>query len=347
MKRQKEIDILKALAAFMVILIHVTATPVTVLASGTVQEILMLVNRFSKPSVPIFFFVSGLMLQRSTQNRTFQYGRFLGRRAARVLIPYVFWCIVYYAWFLASGTYSPDLRFFCWNLFSGKLMYHLYFIPAILQFYLLFGVFRGIVMRYSKRWVLPVVFCLNVLEILWIPQLYYGRCFATYLTVFTAGCYAGDSFERFRAWASRRSVTLFSGSLTVLLGFVYTLQFSQQLRQEPVIFANDRLIFLLFSLAMSIFGCGLVIALADSSDGRSRFSKKITEGLAQTGQASYSIYLAHPLFLLIGGKIAAFAGLGVVREMIVSLLLTLLVCIPASIGWEKFRVRMRKKHLAA
>lgn len=331
----------------MVILIHVTATPVTVLESGTVRGILILVNRFSKPSVPIFFFVSGLMLQWGTRNRTFQYGPFLGRRAVRVLIPYGFWCVVYYAWFLLAGTYPLDLRFFCWNLLSGKLLYHLYFIPAIVQFYFLFGIFRRIVTRYSKKWVLPLGFCLNVLEILWIPQLYYGRCFATYLTVFLTGCYAGESFERFRAWAASKSVLISAGILTIWFGLIYTLQFSQQLRQEPVLFTNDRLMFLLFSLAMSIFGCGVVMTLTDSWNRRNGFLKKIAGKFAQIGRVSYSIYLAHPLFLLIGGKIAVLAGLGVVREMIISLLLTIFVCVPLSIGWEKIRLKMRKKHFAA
>ncbi len=54
MKRMTAPDSFKAIAAFMVIFIHVTAAPVTTLTSGCSYNLLLLVNRFSKPSVPMF-----------------------------------------------------------------------------------------------------------------------------------------------------------------------------------------------------------------------------------------------------------------------------------------------------
>ena len=70
MKRLAGLDSFKAVACLMVIMIHVTAAPVTVLANVNAESafadvlvrLLVIFNRFAKPSVPMFIFASGLAL---------------------------------------------------------------------------------------------------------------------------------------------------------------------------------------------------------------------------------------------------------------------------------------------
>ena len=58
-KRRKidEVNIFKAMAAIFVVVIHITATPITSLRVGSLPLTLFtIINRFAKPSVPMFIF---------------------------------------------------------------------------------------------------------------------------------------------------------------------------------------------------------------------------------------------------------------------------------------------------
>lgn len=406
MKRLKGLDSFKAIACLMVIIIHVTATPVTVLKAGTgagvfadvIVGMLTVLNRFAKPSVPMFIFASGLALQYrygavyedsgapglsadvNTAGRTsdavscgiygsaaeinggrgkFRYAEFLRRRAVKILVPYVIWCAVYYAWFIYFGIYEFDTLFFAENLISGKMMYHLYFVIAIVQYYLLFGVLRYLTERCPAQFVLPAVLAVNLAEVCLIPDLYYGRCFVTYITVFLLGTYTGKHIDTVnRVIVSGRSLAVL-GVLSLVTGTVYTLQFTRSMTWERGIFDDDKIVFTVFSIAAALFIYGLCVLLAGKANGSDedkangtndvtvsstrkwkcrKFLKKIEWALGQVGKGSFYIFLAHPLFMLIAGEICRQAGItGVLKETALSLLLIFVLCIPLSIAYANLK----------
>ena len=422
MKRLEGLDSFKAIACLMVIIIHVTATPVTVLKAGTgagvfadvVVGVLTVLNRFAKPSVPMFIFASGLALQYrygavyedsgapglsadvNTAGRTsdavscgiygsaeeinggrgkFRYAEFLRRRAVKILVPYVIWCAVYYAWFIYFGIYEFDILFFAENLISGKMMYHLYFVIAIVQYYLLFGVLRSLTERCPAQFVLPAALAVNLAEVCLIPDLYYGRCFVTYITVFLLGTYTGKHIDTVnRVIVSGRSLAVL-GVLSLVMGTVYTLQFTRSMAWERGIFDDDKIVFTVFSIAAALFIYGLCVLLAGkannadasktgNADGRiassvnDRIVKSVNDGtvsntgkgkyrkllkkvelaLGQIGKGSFYIFLAHPLFMLIAGEICRQAGItGVLKETALSLLLIFVLCIPLSIAYANLK----------
>ena len=384
MKRLEGLDSFKAIACLMVTIIHVTATPVTVLKAGSgvgvfadvVVRALTVLNRFAKPSVPMFIFASGLALQyrygavyedsgapgssadANTAGRTsdavscgiygsaaeinggrgkFRYAEFLRRRAVKILVPYVIWCAVYYAWFIYFGIYEFDTLFFAENLISGKMMYHLYFVIAIVQYYLLFGVLRSLTERCPAQFVLPAALAVNLAEVCLIPDLYYGRCFVTYITVFLLGTYTGKHIDTVnRVIVSGRSLAAL-GVLSLLTGTVYTLQFTRSMAWERGIFDDDKIVFTVFSIAAALFIYGLCVLLAGKAKYR-KFLKKAEWALGQIGKGSFYIFLAHPLFMLIAGEICWQAGItGVLKETALSLLLIFFLCIPLSIAYANLK----------
>ena len=354
MKRLEGLDSFKAVACLMVIIIHVTAAPVTVLEAGSGAGVLAdvivwaltVLNRFAKPSVPMFIFASGLALQyRYGADRDFRYGEFLGRRAVKILVPYAIWCAVYYAWFIYFGIYEFDILFFAENLISGKMMYHLYFVTAIVQYYLLFGVFRQLTIREPAKIVIPAALTVNLAEVCLIPDLYYGRCFVTYITVFLLGTYTAKHIDTVnRVIVSGRSLAAL-GALSLVTGTVYTLQFTRSMAWERGIFDDDKIVFTVFSIAAALFIYGLCVLLAGKAKYR-KFIKKAELTLGQIGKGSFYIFLAHPLFMLIAGEICWQAGItGVLRETVLSLLLIFVLCIPLSIAYANLKGRWHRNRV--
>lgn len=414
MKRLEGLDSFKAIACLMVIIIHVTATPVTVLKAGTgagvfadvIVWVLTVLNRFAKPSVPMFIFASGLALQYrygevyggsdapglsadvNTAGRTsdavscgiygsaeeinggrgkFRYAEFLRRRAVKILVPYVIWCAVYYAWFIYFGIYEFDILFFAENLISGKMMYHLYFVVAIVQYYLLFGVLRSLTERCPAQFVLPAALAVNLAEVCLIPDLYYGRCFLTYITVFLLGTYTAKHIDTVnKVIVSGRSLAVL-GVLSLVTGTVYTLQFTRSMAWERGIFDDDKIVFTVFSIAAALFIYGLCVLLAGKANGSDedkangtndvtvsstrkwkcrKFLKKIELALGQIAKGSFYIFLAHPLFMLIAGEICRQAGItGVLKETALSLLLIFALCIPLSIAYANLKGKWHRNRV--
>lgn len=116
---------------------------------------LLSIARFGTPT---FLFVTGFVLLYNYEH--IKYGVFLKKRFTKVIIPYVFWSVVYFVFIkLASMDRSvnlvEDLKTIGNQIIHGSASYHLWFIIMILQFYILFPLFRAIILKFKggKKWV--------------------------------------------------------------------------------------------------------------------------------------------------------------------------------------------------
>ncbi|MBC2580237.1 acyltransferase [Clostridium sp. DJ247] len=127
-------DVMRAAAIVAVILIHVTAT---VLYRSSIDSSIykdsLIVNQLSRFSVPIFILISGIGLSISYKKDE-NYFKFIARRFNKILPAYIVWCIIY-IYFTSKST---DIHSILSNMFYGKIFYHFYYIPLIVQFYLIF-----------------------------------------------------------------------------------------------------------------------------------------------------------------------------------------------------------------
>lgn len=146
-KRHLSLDFLRGLACLAVVAGHVTSTFIYNETSFTLwgMNLAFVLNQAARFSVPLFLFLSGLSLGLGRQPQA--YGDFLKTRCRRLLLPYVLWVLVY-EFYNASfdlGAWVDrlaDPKVFLLNLLTGHASPHLYFIPLLFQFYLLYPLLK-------------------------------------------------------------------------------------------------------------------------------------------------------------------------------------------------------------
>lgn len=120
-ERIDETNIIRGIACLAVVLVHITAGPVTTLKAGSIHSIIFtLLNRGSRFTTPTFIFLSGLTLFYSYEARDFKYCNFLKKRFKATLIPYGIWSVIYFLYFYSQGIYSLSPKLFIENILLAK-----------------------------------------------------------------------------------------------------------------------------------------------------------------------------------------------------------------------------------
>lgn len=165
------IDALRILAILAVIMIHSTTQTlqITHYAINTTPLVLFL-NQISRFAVPLFFLISGFVLELSYRDN-FTYARYIKRRTSRILVPYIFWSFFYSI--LIHKT-SLSLSFIT-TLLLGNAEYHLYFIPTLIIFYAIFPfLHKNYRIISQKKILIPIL----IGELLLLAYDYYINTFA-------------------------------------------------------------------------------------------------------------------------------------------------------------------------
>ncbi len=143
-------DRLRNLATVMVIGIHVAAP----IAHGEGSDFNSswwwsgnFWNSLTRPAVPLFVMLSGYLLL----GKDYSLPDFLKRRFSRVVIPAIFWMLIYCLYgYLANGspaTIGAALK----SLVTGPVHYHLWFIYLIIGLYLVYPILRPWVRTASNQ----------------------------------------------------------------------------------------------------------------------------------------------------------------------------------------------------
>lgn len=157
------LDALRAVAIIAVVAIHQTTTTLQVLNHNVgVAYFSLYLNQASRFAVPLFFLISGFVLELNYKGG-FSYSTYLKKRASRILIPYLTWSLLYY-------SISHEFRFsnflswnFLLNLLNGTSSYHLYFIPTLIIFYLLFPFLHKSIRLIKRPFFLFFIFIIQIL----------------------------------------------------------------------------------------------------------------------------------------------------------------------------------------
>jgi len=157
-------DSLRAIAILGVLLLH-AATPYVVLYDKIADfdwQTGIVYNALSRWCVPIFLMISGALLLGRKEEPL---GTFFKKRANKILLPFIAWSIIYYAW--ATYMWNPgySVKEFLIMFFNNQIYYHLWYFYALIGIYLLAPVFNIFVNHASKQMIGYVV-------VLWI--LFYG-----------------------------------------------------------------------------------------------------------------------------------------------------------------------------
>ena len=137
-----EIDIMRAIAIIAVLLIHGTSGATQLPLRTGSHAVFFILNKASLFTVPLFIWISGVVLFYSYYDR-WEQGMslvFWTKRLRKILIPYILWSLFYYLFnqFIFHGRFGFDVVHVIKLLMSGNASYHLYYMIIIVQFYLLF-----------------------------------------------------------------------------------------------------------------------------------------------------------------------------------------------------------------
>ncbi|UUZ89722.1 acyltransferase [Paenibacillus sp. P25] len=275
----------------------------------------------AKFAVPMFIFISGLVLFYRYREGKVPYISFLRKRFKDIVFPYLPWAPLYIwveADFFAGGFIS--LGEWGRQVLTGKASYHLWYVVMIFQFYLLFPLFQAAILWLNRKspgrvlwgtvlalgaayvWltgkVYPIGEWTGSLGIPWITA-YFGeyadRNVLYFYYYFVMGAFAGLHLDRFKSlmhrytrfWIGVFALLLLWTGYRIVEHFEYRPELKIQYNDTPLLQPSMAVV-LIFSIpAMYVFALALDRYMP-------AFWKKT---LTVIGSYSYVAYLAHALML--------------------------------------------------
>lgn len=298
-------DLLRTFACISVIFTHVTAEILSMgIATPQVYVFLVALNRFCLSNVPIFVFLSGLVLYYRYEKQTLPLTSFWVKRVQATFLPYAIWSAIYYAAFAYFGLVRWSSQSFLLGLLTGNTVYHLYFVIIILQFYFLFPFIKMVFDRMNSHFVLLLSLGFTFggfqfSEYGWSqgwPSYIMDRHFLSYLFFFVLGCYMAKHYKaittrKLPALALLLSFLLQTFLKISLMGILYIAPtHSWNVYYLPLWLLFSSVDIVIFTLITSR------ISLSETSLFHC-FSSFI-------GSHSFTIYLSHPLLLMLITKVA-------------------------------------------
>lgn len=339
MNKIKEISYLRGLATIFVILIHITSSYSNHLVSSVTYKFWGSFNCSLTFAVPTFLFISVLIMTYQTKNnQTTNWIKFTLKRVSKVLFALTLWTIIYTLYW--KGFNSITLKNLLTSLILGNASYHLYFIPLIIQLYLIFPFIWFIAKQISKikiNLLSSFLLCFIIGSIFQVVFVNYFRLdiFKTspyfYMIIFSyslpiaIGTWIGFNYNEIKNFSNNffaMGITI----LTIILGYYYIkFEFIQYTYKTTL---------LLSPFYWTIVTITLLYLL--------KYIKKGTF-LNKISQNSFIIYLSHPLILdiilyktnLFPLHITSSTFVNYSIEIIIKFVLLLIPCYLLSVIWYK------------
>lgn len=305
-------DRLRNIATVMVIAIHVAA-PIAH-APNDVHSSWWWIGNFwnslSRPGVPLFVMLSGFLLL----GKDYPLPIFLKRRFTRVLIPALFWMIVYLVYgFLANGKPASILEGLR-DIIVGPVHYHLWFIYLIIGLYLVYPILRPWVKSAREQdFMYFFIMCIigtwgyKILALFFnLPLGVHFELFTNNAGHFVLGYYlgtkgiagTGTDDDGIRPWRLSARQLFYLGLVLVILGTAstsiasYLLNMGFQPGQQFDVFYYD---YLTPNVGISAIGWFLLVRFGLDKHALLEVEKEFAA-------ASFGIYLAHVLVMDWWGK---------------------------------------------
>ena len=322
--RVKELESIRAIAFIATVFRHSLAGFIydgkMDLFTSSVACLLLSIARFGTPT---FLFVTGFVLLYNYE--TLPYGEFIKKRLTKVVIPYVLWSGIYLAFLkIASrqawGNFSENLSTLANHIIRGSASYHLWFIIMILQFYILFPLFRRLVIRCKgeKKWVgLTIGIILYQIAAIWIYGKYLpgladraidgtflkelltfrDRNFLVWILYFMMGAIFAVNFTEVKAAVHKYSKIIVFGAI-LSLSYILFVSFDRAIIENGYVTINymltspinGRMIPYTFFAILSIF---LICSKIAETDGKAYVFFK------WVGKYSFGGYLVHAIYVSI------------------------------------------------
>lgn len=295
--------LLRALAIASVVGIHVLSSKKQspFIEGANWQWLSVGLDQFFRFSVPIFVALSGYGLLLKYGQSKFDLRAFWEKRVVKLIPSYLIWSLIFYLLFIlvpAWQSSGQDSSFFI-QLVFGRADYHLYFVPMIIQLYLMFPV----ILWLFKKQPLLVATSALILQALWFWHFGYQEKSPVSHHLFM------EDKEQY-VWASNWIWYFLLGmclpkiheflqkipfaKLACLVLIIMTWFFAAKNSLGIIAEGTDPLIALRFTrFPVMIFASASIIGLTFFV----RNINKVPKPVEIIGKYSYHIYLAHTLVL--------------------------------------------------
>ncbi|HEV7896375.1 MAG TPA: acyltransferase [Planosporangium sp.] len=314
------VDMVRVLTVGLVIGVHTVSQQPG--GTGLTSGALLIVMHVSRE---VFFLLTAFVLGYSYRDRApKRWPAFWRRRYLLIGVPYLVWSAMY---FLALGHgWQPAA--FAEAVLTGTAQYHLYFLLVSMQLYLVFPVLRWALRATAGRhgWLLAAAVGYQI-AVYAVVQRWPGDpnpLLASYLGFVVAGGVAASHTETFFGWTRRHLRQVFLGAAIVVaagVGWFFaqvewlgrtTVAASEVF--QPVVVVES------FAVAWTFLALGL--AWQDRGmPGRRR--------IRAASDASFGVYLAHPLVLQGLFSLSAATGLTAVAARLSGAVVTAVVLVVA------------------
>ncbi|MCQ1536896.1 acyltransferase [Methanosarcina sp. KYL-1] len=306
-----ELDYLRAFAILAVISIHTLDYFRYIPEVNALVISSLILYVFVRFAVPMFVFVSGFVLALKYGDR-FSRKTYFVKRARAVIPPYMVFSAIYLI--LPDYLFNGQLKFpsvgeFLVNLFSGNSYGHLWFIPLILQFYVLYPATIGIYQRFAeKRNPLLLLALSAFFQDIWIVmaslfnQYSYAtinvimdRAFVSHVFYFLFGIYIcknyADVRKKILGLRGRHLLTLAPVTLFMSSFWIYgLLRYGDYFKIPSYYVGIPHMLFPIYFTLIFVVLFRLGLILSKNNNLCSNF-------IFQLGRESFGIYLIHALFL--------------------------------------------------
>lgn len=291
-KKEKiiEMDILRAICTIAVVIIHTSGYTLINSSKGSVTyNISLSLNQIARFSVPLFLFLSGLGLGISYKRHE-SYFKFLKKRTFKIILPYILWGSLYLILIQKNYNYRNWGELF---LKGDKIFYHLYYIPLIMTFYIIFPILYPLFKRIEG----VILFFLISLGVTYFGHYYsipdltldiFSKRNAIFWSVyFVSGVYISKEVNKL----IRRAKTHKMKVLVILIMCVIYLigeSFISLQKERSLDYATT---FIRPSIMLYSY---IVMLYVFSKNYKNSILVKI---LGEISKSSFSIYLIHPMVL--------------------------------------------------
>ncbi|WP_105616678.1 acyltransferase [Vallitalea okinawensis] len=318
-QRLYEIDLFRISACIAVIIIHCTAFVLAGPVDDIVNLILVTINRVMSFAVPAFIFISGFSLYSAYGHQQVTIKGFTVKRIHTVLLPYLLWSNIFFLIYILTNTRIYTLELYFKYLLLGEMSYHLYFIPIIIQFYILFIPIKWAVKRFNAFWVVggSLVLYLIYYFVYKNTMPYSDRFFMTYFPFFISGIYTSSYFQSRKVPLShwkKVSIYMIGTIMTILYGvanFMYYGYGNSTLLKIPLFWTG----FCLSVILVLFILCRQQVY---------RFPKRL---LTQLAKLTMVVYFCHPFVIVVANEVINVLN---ISSILLHVTLKILITIPLS-----------------
>ncbi|GFI61378.1 putative poly-beta-1,6-N-acetyl-D-glucosamine export protein [Clostridiales bacterium] len=198
MEKRKEIDFINVILCIDVMLAHILSRSVETLdRTRLAYAAVFIPSRLMSMAVQSFIFLSAFKYFMRYSSGGLNYGKFIVSRTKTVILPYIFWNIIYYLCLIPLGFFIFNPVELAKYILTGSMISPFYFVIIIFQFYLLMPFWIWLVNKVDKKILLPAALIVMVLFGRYMSYWWNDRIFLKYIFYWLMGCCAGADAEAF------------------------------------------------------------------------------------------------------------------------------------------------------